>query len=177
MLCLSLRLHGETETVHVHTQLYSHGKFVNSYKVFPYGAVQLRRQCFLWGSCVQDGGRSRLTSTIMVFDLYLETWEEHATTGVPPPVCIYKTVLSVEENTHAAPCLLQAQCCYQWPLLSSCSPITCAWSAWDWVKRQENSTSGFWTTYTLGMIAHWCLNSRTPHQVPIACELHRNWFV
>ena len=58
--------------------IYSHGKLVNSYK-YTYGAVQLRRRCFLWGGHVQDfseGGRSRPTSTIvMIFDPYLETWE------------------------------------------------------------------------------------------------------
>ena len=68
--------------------VHSHGQLVNSYKVFPYGAFQLSRRCYLWSGCVQDfseGGRSWLASTIEIFDPYLETWQQHSTTGVPPP--------------------------------------------------------------------------------------------
>ena len=49
-----------------------------------HGAAAVGGRCFLWGGC-SVGGRKKLPSTIEVFDPYLETWEEHPTTGAPPP--------------------------------------------------------------------------------------------
>ena len=52
-----------------------------------HGAAAVGGRCYLWGGCVQDltaSGRRKLTSTVDIFDPYLETWEEHPTTGVPP---------------------------------------------------------------------------------------------
>ena len=55
---------------------------------FGHGAALVGGRCYLWGGRVQDfsesGGR-KLASTIEIFDPYLETWEKHPTTGVPPP--------------------------------------------------------------------------------------------
>ena len=53
-----------------------------------HGAAAVGGRCYLRGGCVQDfsaSGRRKLASTVDIFDLYLETWEEHHTTGVPPP--------------------------------------------------------------------------------------------
>ena len=54
---------------------------------FAHGAAQVRGRCYLRGGCVQDLSASgrKLPSTIEIFDPHLETWEEHPTTGVPPP--------------------------------------------------------------------------------------------
>ena len=54
---------------------------------FLHGAAAVEGKCYLWGGCVQDfstSGRRKLASTIEIFDPYLETWEEHHTTGLPP---------------------------------------------------------------------------------------------
>jgi len=52
---------------------------------FGHGAALVRERCYLRGGCVPESGRRKLASTVEVFDPYLETWEEHPTTGVPPP--------------------------------------------------------------------------------------------
>ena len=55
---------------------------------FFHGAAPVGGRCYLWGGCVQDftvSGRRKLASTVEIFDPYQETWEEHHTTGVPPP--------------------------------------------------------------------------------------------
>ena len=55
---------------------------------FDHGAAAIGGRCYLWGGRVQDfsaSGRRKLTSTVDIFDPYLETWEKHPTTGVPPP--------------------------------------------------------------------------------------------
>ena len=55
---------------------------------FLHGAAPVGGRCYLWGGCVHDfseSGRRKLASTMDIFDPYLETWEEHPTTGVPPP--------------------------------------------------------------------------------------------
>ena len=55
---------------------------------FSHRAAPVGGRYYLWGGRVQDfseSGRRRLASTIEIFDPYLETWEKHPTTGVPPP--------------------------------------------------------------------------------------------
>ena len=54
---------------------------------FAHGAAPVGGRCYLWGGCVPDSesNRRKLLSTVEIFDPYLETWEEHPTTGVPPP--------------------------------------------------------------------------------------------
>ena len=55
---------------------------------FGHGTAAVGGRCYLWGGRVQDftaSGRKKLASTVDIFDPYLETWEEHPTTGVPPP--------------------------------------------------------------------------------------------
>ena len=55
---------------------------------FGHGAAAVGGRCYLWGGHVQDfseSGRRKLASTVEIFDPYLETWEEHPTTRVPPP--------------------------------------------------------------------------------------------
>ena len=55
---------------------------------FLHGAAAVRGRCYLWGGRVQDlseSGRRKLASAVEIFDPHLETWEEHPTTGVPPP--------------------------------------------------------------------------------------------
>ena len=55
---------------------------------FSHSAAPVGERCYLRGGYVQDfsaSGRRKLTSTIEIFDPHLETWEEHPTTGVPPP--------------------------------------------------------------------------------------------
>ena len=54
---------------------------------YGHGAAAVGGKCYLWGGYVQDfseSGRRKLTSTVEIFDPYLETWEKHPTTGVPP---------------------------------------------------------------------------------------------
>ena len=53
-----------------------------------HGAAPVGGKCYLWGGILQDlseSGRRKLASTVEIFDPHLETWEEHPTTGVPPP--------------------------------------------------------------------------------------------
>ena len=53
-----------------------------------HGAADVGGRCYLRGGYVQDfsaSGRRKLASTVEIFDPHLETWEEHPTTGVPPP--------------------------------------------------------------------------------------------
>ena len=53
-----------------------------------HGTAAVGGKCYLWGGYVQDfseSGRRKLASTVDIFDPYLKTWEEHPTTGVPPP--------------------------------------------------------------------------------------------
>ena len=53
-----------------------------------HGAASVGGRCYLWGGRVQDFSEScrrKLTSTVEIFDPYLETWEEHPTTGMPHP--------------------------------------------------------------------------------------------
>ena len=55
---------------------------------FLHGTAPVGRRCYLWGGRVQDFSEScrrKLTSTVEIFDPYQETWENHPTTGVPPP--------------------------------------------------------------------------------------------
>ena len=52
---------------------------------FSHGAAAVGGRCYLCGGCVQESGRRKLPSTVEMFDSYLETWEKHPTTGVPPP--------------------------------------------------------------------------------------------
>ena len=55
---------------------------------FSHCAAAVGGRCHLWGGFVQDSsesGRKKLASTIEIYDPYLETWEKHPTTGVPPP--------------------------------------------------------------------------------------------
>ena len=55
---------------------------------FLHGAAPVGGRCYLRGGCVQDfteSGRRKLALTVEIFDPYLETWEEHPTTGVLPP--------------------------------------------------------------------------------------------
>ena len=55
---------------------------------YSHSAAAVRGRCYLRGGFLQDSsesGRKKLASTIEIFDPYLETWEKHHTTGVPPP--------------------------------------------------------------------------------------------
>ena len=55
---------------------------------FSHGTTSIGGRCYLRGGHVHDllvSGRRELASTIEIFDPYLETWENHFTTGVPPP--------------------------------------------------------------------------------------------
>ena len=61
-------------------------------------ATSIGGRCYLWGGRVQDfpeGGRRKLASTIEIFDPYLETWDKHPTTGVPPPGLYYGACTSL----------------------------------------------------------------------------------
>ena len=70
---------------------------------FSHGAAAVGRRCYLWGGCVQDfteSGRRKLASTIEIFDPNLETWEEHPTTGVPPPGLYSGACSSLLDSLH-----------------------------------------------------------------------------
>ena len=60
-------------------------------------------RCYLWGGRVQDfseSGRRKLASTVEIFDPYLETWEEHPTTGVPPPGLYFGACTSLLDSLY-----------------------------------------------------------------------------
>ena len=68
--------------------LFGRTKLHRPFPRFSHGAAAVGGRCYLWGGCVQDfteSGRRELASTVEIFDPHLETWEEHHTTGVPPP--------------------------------------------------------------------------------------------
>ena len=68
-----------------------------------HGAAAVGGRCYLWGGCVQDltaSGRRKLTSTVDIFDPYLETWEEHPTTGVPPPGLYFGACTSLLDSLY-----------------------------------------------------------------------------
>ena len=74
--------------VSILSSLFGQTKLYEPSPRFFHGAAAVRGRCYLRGGCVQDlsaSGRRKLPSTIEIFDPHLETWEEHPTTGVPPP--------------------------------------------------------------------------------------------
>ena len=70
---------------------------------FVHGAVAVGGRCYLWGGRVQDfsaSGRRKLLSTVEIFDPYLETWEKHHTTGVPPPGLYFGACTSLLDSLY-----------------------------------------------------------------------------
>ena len=70
---------------------------------FGHGAAPVGGRCYLWGGRVQDfseSGRRKLASTVEIFDPYLETWEKHPTTGVPPPGLYYGACTSLLDSLY-----------------------------------------------------------------------------
>ena len=70
---------------------------------FCHDAAAVGGRCYLWGGHVQDfteKGRRKLASTIEIFDPYLETWEKHPTTGVPPPGVCYGACTSLLDSLY-----------------------------------------------------------------------------
>ena len=70
---------------------------------FGHGAAPVGGRCYLWGGHVQDfseSGRRKLMSTIEVFDSYLETWEKHHTTGMPPPGLYFGVCTSLLDSLY-----------------------------------------------------------------------------
>ena len=71
---------------------------------FGHCATPVGGRCFLWGGRVADSsatGRKKLASTVDIFDPYLEMWEQHATSGVPPPGCWLSTYTSVSDLLYS----------------------------------------------------------------------------
>ena len=67
------------------------------------GAASIGGRCYLWGGHIQDfsgSGRRKLAATIQIFDPYLETWEEHHTTGVPPPGLYHGACTSLLDSLY-----------------------------------------------------------------------------
>ena len=78
-------------------------KLYEPFPKFGHGATLVGGRCYLWGGRVQDfseSGRRKLTSTIEIFDPYLETWEKHHTTGVPPPGLYDGTCTSLLDSLY-----------------------------------------------------------------------------
>ena len=70
---------------------------------FGHRAAPVGGRCYLWGGRVQDfseSGRRKLASTIEIFDPYLETWEKHPTTGVPPPGLYFGAYTSLLDSLY-----------------------------------------------------------------------------
>ena len=70
---------------------------------FAHGAAAVGGRCYLWGGRVQDftaSGRKKLASTVEIFDPHLETWEEHPTTGVPPPGLYFGACTSLLDSLY-----------------------------------------------------------------------------
>ena len=67
-------------------------------------ATAVGEKCYLWGGIVTDlftvGRRKKLASTIDIFDPYLATWEQHPTTGVPPPELFYGVCTSLLDSMY-----------------------------------------------------------------------------
>ena len=70
------------------SSLFGQTKLYEPFPRFQHGTAAVGGRGYLWGGRVEDfseSGRRKLASTIEIFDPYLETWEKHHTTGVPPP--------------------------------------------------------------------------------------------
>ena len=67
---------------------------------FSHGAAAVGGRCYLCGGCVQESGRRKLPSTVEIFDPYLETWEKHPTTGVPPPGLYFGACTSLFDSLY-----------------------------------------------------------------------------
>ena len=70
---------------------------------FGHGAAAVRGRCYLWGGRVHDfseSSRKKLASTVEIFDPYLETWEKHHTTGVPPPGLYFGACTSLLDSLY-----------------------------------------------------------------------------
>ena len=70
---------------------------------FGHGAAAVGGRCYLRGGRIQDfsaSGRRKLTSTVEIFDPHLETWEEHHTTGVPPPGLYFGACTSLLDSLY-----------------------------------------------------------------------------
>ena len=70
---------------------------------FLHGAAPVQGRCYLWGGRVSgftESARRKLASTVEIFDPYLETWEEHTTTGVPPPGLYDGACTSLLDSLH-----------------------------------------------------------------------------
>ena len=70
---------------------------------FSHGTAAVGGRCYLWGGHVKDltaSGRRKLPSTVEIFDPYLETWEEHPTTGVPPPGLYFGACTSLLDSLY-----------------------------------------------------------------------------
>ena len=70
---------------------------------FDHGAAAVGGRCYPWGGYVQvlsESGRRKLASTVEIFDPYLETWEKHPTTGVPPPGLYFGACTSLLDSLY-----------------------------------------------------------------------------
>ena len=85
------------------SSLFGQTKFCEPSPRFFHGASQVGGRCYLWGGRVQDfseSGRRKLASTVEIFDPCLETWEEHPTTGVPPPGLVHGACTSLLDSLY-----------------------------------------------------------------------------
>ena len=67
------------------SNLFSQTKFYEPSPRFSHCAAAVAGRCFLWGGNAPKVSEYNRRKTIEIFDPYLETWEKHNTTGVPPP--------------------------------------------------------------------------------------------
>jgi len=71
---------------------------------FGHCAAPVGGRCFLWGGHVPDFSASRrkkLASTVEIFDLYLEIWEQQPTLGIPPPGLYHGTSVSLLDQLYS----------------------------------------------------------------------------
>ena len=114
-----------------------------------HGAASVVGRCYLRGGRVQDfseSGRRELELTIDIFDPYLETWENHPTTGVPPPGLYHGACTSLVDSLYwfgGDDC----SSCYN--SLHKLDPITL-----EWRKLQSlNQADGPMRKFGCGMVS------------------------
>ena len=70
---------------------------------FSHCAAAVGGRCYLWGGMgrdISESGRRKLSSTVEIFDPYLETWEKHPTTGDAPPGLYDATCTSLLDSLY-----------------------------------------------------------------------------
>ena len=66
-----------------------------------HGAAPIGDRLYMWGGLTDgssEGSRREVASVVEIYDPYLETWQQEATTGVPPPGLYAGGCTSIHES-------------------------------------------------------------------------------